>query len=43
MFYLFSRFIHQAKGIVQSQVSGDLVRSILTGMQVCLQIGRRVS
>lgn len=34
VFYLFSRFIHQAKGIVQSQVSGDLVRSILSGMQV---------
>ncbi|KAG0654816.1 pre-tRNA nuclear export protein [Rhodotorula mucilaginosa] len=38
VFYLFSRFIHQAKGIVQSQVSGDLVRSILTGMQDLLVV-----
>ncbi|GAA5960825.1 hypothetical protein JCM21900_002296 [Sporobolomyces salmonicolor] len=38
VFYLFSRFIHQAKGIVQAQVSGDLVRSILGGMQDLLVI-----
>ncbi|BGP35706.1 pre-tRNA nuclear export protein [Rhodotorula toruloides] len=38
VFYLFSRFIYQAKSIVQSQVSGDLVRSILTGMQDLLVV-----
>ncbi|GJN94034.1 hypothetical protein Rhopal_007097-T1 [Rhodotorula paludigena] len=38
VFYLFSRFIYQAKAIVQSQVSGDLVRSILTGMQDLLVV-----
>ncbi|BGP43722.1 pre-tRNA nuclear export protein [Rhodotorula kratochvilovae] len=42
VFYLFSRFIYQAKGIVQSQVSGDLVRSILTGMQDLLVINAQL-
>lgn len=34
MFYLFSRFIYQAKTIVQAQVSGELISEILTRMQV---------
>ncbi|GAA5895540.1 hypothetical protein JCM8208_005261 [Rhodotorula glutinis] len=42
VFYLFSRFIYQAKSIVQSQVSGDLVRSILTGMQDLLVINAQL-
>ncbi|GAA6052810.1 hypothetical protein JCM3770_006263 [Rhodotorula araucariae] len=42
VFYLFSRFIYQAKGIVQSQVSGELVRSILTGMQDLLVINAQL-
>lgn len=35
VFYLFSRFIYQAKTIVQAQVSGELISEILTRMQVC--------
>ncbi|BGP20360.1 hypothetical protein JCM10213_002332 [Rhodosporidiobolus nylandii] len=38
VFYLFSRFIHQAKGIVQSNVTGELVQTILTGMQDLLVV-----
>ncbi|GAA5820935.1 hypothetical protein JCM10212_000554 [Sporobolomyces blumeae] len=38
VFYLFSRFIYQARTIVQSQVSGELVRGILSGMQDLLAI-----
>lgn len=38
VFYLFSRFIYSAKTIIQSQVSGDLVSSILTGMQDLLVV-----
>ncbi|GAA5992257.1 hypothetical protein JCM5350_006326 [Sporobolomyces pararoseus] len=36
--YLFSRFIYQARTIIQSQVSGDLIRGILSGMQDLLVI-----
>ncbi|GAA5937886.1 Ran GTPase-binding protein LOS1 [Sporobolomyces koalae] len=38
MCYLFSRFIYQARTILQSQVSGDLIRNILSGMQDLLAI-----
>ncbi|GAA5859251.1 hypothetical protein JCM8547_008938 [Rhodosporidiobolus lusitaniae] len=38
VFYLFSRFIHQAKSIVQANVSGELVQTILTGMQDLLVV-----
>ncbi|GAA5834356.1 hypothetical protein JCM11251_007967 [Rhodosporidiobolus azoricus] len=38
VFYLFSRFIYQAKGIVQANVSGELVSTILTGMQDLLVV-----
>lgn len=38
VFYLFSRFIYSAKTIIQSQVSGDLVSSILAGMQVSRKV-----
>ncbi|GAA5993378.1 hypothetical protein JCM11641_008430, partial [Rhodosporidiobolus odoratus] len=38
VFYLFSRFIHQAKSIVQSNVTGEVVQGILTGMQDLLVI-----
>ncbi|GAA6024202.1 hypothetical protein JCM11491_001283 [Sporobolomyces phaffii] len=36
--YLFSRFIYQARAIIQSQVSGDLIRGILSGIQDLLVI-----
>ncbi|KAK4053974.1 pre-tRNA nuclear export protein [Microbotryomycetes sp. JL221] len=38
VFYLFSRFIHQAKGLIQSQVSGELINEILTRMQDLLVV-----
>ncbi|KAM0787298.1 hypothetical protein ACM66B_007074 [Microbotryomycetes sp. NB124-2] len=33
VFYLFSRFIHHAKGLIQSQVSGELISEILSRIQ----------
>ncbi|KAM0750236.1 Exportin-T [Meredithblackwellia eburnea MCA 4105] len=38
VFYLFSRFVHNAKAILQASVSGELVSSILTRMQDLLVI-----
>ncbi|GAA5891828.1 hypothetical protein JCM6882_007375 [Rhodosporidiobolus microsporus] len=38
VFYLFNRFIYNAKAIVQANVSGELVSTILTGMQDLLVI-----
>ncbi|GAA6017846.1 hypothetical protein JCM10207_003473 [Rhodosporidiobolus poonsookiae] len=38
VFYLFSRFIHQSKSIVQANMTGELVQTILTGMQDLLVI-----
>ncbi|SGY86016.1 BQ5605_C009g05795 [Microbotryum silenes-dioicae] len=38
MFYLFSRFIHQAKHIVQTRVSGQVIQEILSRMQDLLTI-----
>lgn len=34
VFYLFSRYIYQAKQIIQAQVSGELISQILSRMQV---------
>lgn len=34
VFYLFSRFIYSAKAIIQAQVSGELISTILSRMQV---------
>jgi hypothetical protein len=36
VFYLFSRFLYQAKSIVQAQLSGDVISNILGRMQVSL-------
>lgn len=36
VFYLFSRFMYQAKGIVQAQLSGEVISNILGRMQVSL-------
>lgn len=34
MYYLFSRFVLNAKSILQAQITGELVSNILTRMQV---------
>ncbi|KAK4048624.1 pre-tRNA nuclear export protein [Microbotryomycetes sp. JL201] len=38
VFYLFSRFIHHAKGLIQSQVSGELISEILSRIQDLLVV-----
>lgn len=43
VFYLFSRFIYQAKNLVQAQVSGELISNILGRMQVRCSSRRRSS
>lgn len=38
VFYLFSRFVHQAKAIVQSQMSGEVISNILGRIQDLLTV-----